>query len=333
MAITKIEVDNFTVFERLKIDINASVNVFIGENGTGKTHLLKFISQCINPYGSGLLNSYDAKFDCSIERLLRNQIEVGKATTTMGEEAFPYTIEPNPLEGISAVATFKFSPRDVPQYYENVVFIPAKDMLTHSPRFLSLVRERSKQMPFDETLISTISKAQLPALDEVPEIAKTILPELEKEMNGSVVFENDEFFILKKSDGRKSPFSVEAEGMKKIGLIWCLLMNGSITKDSILLWDEPEANINPKLIPLLVDIILELGRNGVQIFLATHDYFLPKYIEVSSTDADKVAFHSLYKTDNGVKCETDTKFSLLDENAIIQERINLYEAEIDKRWE
>ena len=50
-------------------------------------------------------------------------------------------------------------------------------------------------------------------------------------------------------------------------------MNGSLTEGTILLWDEPEANINPKLIPVLTEIILELGRNGAQIFLATHDNF------------------------------------------------------------
>ena len=79
----------------------------------------------------------------------------------------------------------------------------------------------------------------------------------------------------------------------------------------------------------------------MQIFLATHDYFLPKYIEVLSskedevlaTEKDKVAFHALYKTDKGVKCETDGKFTLLSKNAIIKEMIQLYEAETNKGWE
>ena len=190
-----------------------------------------------------------------------------------------------------------------------------------------MVRER--KMPFDETLVSTISKAGLPELKQPPQLAKNIVPKLEEAMEGIVVFENDEFFILK-DDGRKLSFNVEAEGMKKIGLLWKLLTTGSITDGSILLWDEPEANINPKLIPVLADIILELGRNGVQIFLATHDYFLSKYIEVLAMEQDKVAFHALDKTDNGVKCYTAEKFSLLDNNAIIDERIKLYRKEIEK---
>jgi recombinational DNA repair ATPase RecF len=38
---SKIRFDNFTVFETLDIALSPGVNIFIGENGTGKTHILK----------------------------------------------------------------------------------------------------------------------------------------------------------------------------------------------------------------------------------------------------------------------------------------------------
>lgn len=63
---------------------------------------------------------------------------------------------------------------------------------------------------------------------------------------------------------------MEADGLKKFALLWTMINSGLLRKNTILLWDEPEANINPELIPILVDIILELQRNGVQIFVATH---------------------------------------------------------------
>lgn len=53
--------------------------------------------------------------------------------------------------------------------------------------------------------------------------------------------------IVIKNDGREINFAVEAEGFKKTGLLWQLLMNEIITPNSILLWDEPEANLNPAL--------------------------------------------------------------------------------------
>lgn len=39
--ITRLELKNFTAFNGLGIDFSPKLNVIIGENGTGKTHLLK----------------------------------------------------------------------------------------------------------------------------------------------------------------------------------------------------------------------------------------------------------------------------------------------------
>ena len=41
--ITDIEFENFTAFEKLRLSLSPRVNVIIGSNGTGKTHLLKAI--------------------------------------------------------------------------------------------------------------------------------------------------------------------------------------------------------------------------------------------------------------------------------------------------
>ena len=67
-------------------------------------------------------------------------------------------------------------------------------------------------------------------------------------------------------------FELEAEGLKKIGLLWQLLMTDNLNEDSILIWDEPEANLHPKFLPKIVECLLELSRHGVQIFLSTHNY-------------------------------------------------------------
>jgi recombinational DNA repair ATPase RecF len=43
MGIQKILLTNFTVFEELEIEFCQGINIFIGENGTGKTHLMKLL--------------------------------------------------------------------------------------------------------------------------------------------------------------------------------------------------------------------------------------------------------------------------------------------------
>lgn len=64
-----------------------------------------------------------------------------------------------------------------------------------------------------------------------------------------------------------------AEGLRKIALLWQLIKNGTLERGSVLFWDEPEANINPKYIPVLAELLIMLEREGVQIFVSTHDYF------------------------------------------------------------
>jgi len=199
----------------------------------------------------------------------------------------------------------------------DVVYIPVKDMLTHSKGLIAMY-DKYKQFPFENNLIEIVRVAQRWELKETPDIAKKILPKLETMMEGTVVFKDEEFFIQKKS-GKLINFNDEAEGYKKIGLLWQLLMNESITEKTVLLWDEPEANLNPKFIPDFVEILLELSRNGVQVILTSHSYIFAKYFELRRKSEDSIAFHSLYKTEtDGVLCESNQNFKDLKHNAIME---------------
>ena len=41
MPLKKLEMDNFTVFEQMTIPFCKGLNVLVGENGVGKTHIMK----------------------------------------------------------------------------------------------------------------------------------------------------------------------------------------------------------------------------------------------------------------------------------------------------
>ena len=43
MPLTKIEAENFTVFENVTIPFSQGLNVLVGENGMGKTHIMKVL--------------------------------------------------------------------------------------------------------------------------------------------------------------------------------------------------------------------------------------------------------------------------------------------------
>lgn len=43
MAITRLKLERFTAFESLDVGFSPNVNIFLGTNGTGKTHLMKVV--------------------------------------------------------------------------------------------------------------------------------------------------------------------------------------------------------------------------------------------------------------------------------------------------
>ncbi|OON98456.1 MAG: hypothetical protein ATN35_04810 [Epulopiscium sp. Nele67-Bin004] len=279
MPITNVKIKDLTVFKELELEFSTGLNVFIGENGTGKTHLLKHL------YAS---QNY---------AVTNKSVDEERYFTTSECFVLPVTGD---IISTPSTAT---------------VFIPAKDMLTHSKGFMSI--NDMYNMPFDKTYYDIISRALLPTLKEISPEAQEILKSIEKIIGGQVIVEN-EVFYLKKTNCKPIEFALESEGIKKVAIIWQLIMTGNIKKGSILFWDEPEVNINPSIIPDIVSVILDLSKLGVQVFVSTHDYIFAKYIEVLAGDTDNVAFHSFYQTkDNGVKCESGQNFRDLKHNSII----------------
>jgi AAA15 family ATPase/GTPase len=127
-----------------------------------------------------------------------------------------------------------------------------------------------------------------------------------------------------------------AEGFRKAGMLSRLLETGAIQPgvSGPLFWDEPETNMNPKLMKLFVEILLELSANGQQIILATHDYVLLKWLDLL-TDKGKehhVRFHALYPdaVSKEIKVDSADAFQELTENAIAATFSDLYDHEIDR---
>lgn len=78
-------------------------------------------------------------------------------------------------------------------------------------------------------------------------------------------------------------------------------------------WDEPEANINPAYISIIVELLYTLQRDGVQIFVSTHDYMLAKYFETRKKEDTSILFHSFRKDGNIVEYSSAPRFADLNE--------------------
>jgi hypothetical protein len=209
------------------------------------------------------------------------------------------------------------------------VYIPVKEMLANAPGFRSLYAQR--EVHFEEVYADIVDRALLPVKrGPTDERRKRLLRILQGAIDGKVHVKNEEFFLRNKQGNLE--FTLLAEGLRKLGLLWLLIQNGTLLDGAVLFWDEPETNLNPALFGRLIEILLELARGDVQVFLATHDYVILKELDLQKQDGDKVAFHSLYRDgDSGeIECHTADTYSGIHPNAIADAFATVYDREVER---
>lgn len=333
MPLTKIAAENFTVFEDIKIPFCEGLNVLVGENGVGKTHIMKLA------YAACQASKHDVSFSQKTTMLFRpDQSGIGRLVNRgkSGSNKAMVSVESDTAK-IGMTFSTKTRKWDAEINSEEKwekqmsdltsVFIPAKEILSNAWNLDAAVKMGNVE--FDDTYLDIIAAAKIDISRGVNStVRKKYLDILQKISNGKVTLNEDRFY-LKPGTQAKLEFNLVAEGLRKIALLWQLIKNGTLEKGSVLFWDEPEANINPKYIPVLAELLIMLETEGVQIFVSTHDYFLSKYIEVKRRQDSKVQYISLYKNENSkVLCEIAPEFELLEYNAIMDTFRQLYREEI-----
>lgn len=319
------------------------INILLGENGVGKTTLLKMI-YAATQWSISQVN--DGKTEKFIDFFSSNLSDTDLLKNYGKENEYSYF----EISDGEHIFTNSLSHKGILNYNQwqglNIqsIYIPTTEMLSHSKGFLAL--NKKFKLPFDGTQVDIIVNASLPEARELPVFMENILEKISKVIDGTIIMENDTFYVIK-TDGRKVDFSLEAEGLRKLGLLWKLIRNGLLEKGTILLWDEPEANLNPELFPLVVDILLELEQAGIQIFIATHSYNLAKYFEIRREREEQVLYHNLYRASSDVALEynlsgTDKEkeleiygqseyyLSMLEGNKIVMADDSLLEEAIEK---
>lgn len=333
MTLTKIKIENFTVFEDITILFSKGLNILVGENGMGKTHVMKLA------YAACQSRKHDVSFSQKTTMLFRpDQSGIGRLVNRNknGENTARVLVESDIAQiGMSFSTKTKKWDAEVKSEEKwekqmsgtTSVFIPAKEILSNAWNLDAAVKMGNVE--FDDTYLDIIAAAKIDISTDVDSVArKKYLKILQKISNGKVTVQDDRFY-LKPGTQAKLEFNLVAEGIRKIALLWQLIKNGTLEKGSVLFWDEPEANINPKYIPVLAELLIMLEKEGVQIFVSTHDYFLSKYIEVKREKDSDVQYISLYKDEkNQVQCEIAKEFELLEHNTIMDTFRQLYREEI-----
>jgi AAA15 family ATPase/GTPase len=348
--IRSLELKNFTVFRDFKIDFSPKINVIIGENNTGKTHLLK-AAYALSSMGKLLLKQNEIEIqnleDFLTERLLRLFLplenKLGKIHHTGAREKAELTIDLIDSLEIKLKIGFHnnsqsvniIEHKDYDQYSKIPVFIPTKESLSFMEGVISLYD--LYKINFDESYRDIWSLLELPEMrsENIHNKAKWAIDAIEDICQGKFVFYGGGKVTFKVKNLEYSANSI-AEGFRKIGMLSRLLETGAIQpgNSGTLFWDEPEGNMNPKLMKLLVEILLELSRNGQQIILATHDYVLLKWFDLlmDSNKGDLVYYHSLYRDEetNSLMINSTDNYLNIFPNPIDEAFEAIINSELDK---
>ena len=335
MTITRVKLENFTVFESLDLEPSPGINLLVGANGSGKTHLMKVCYAALASGDDPPSNFYYKLRDCFLphNRSLSRLIGRGNSDKTAQLDVFRGRSfvrgELNkPVGGVTMLTGAKASD-DWTFSRLFATYIPAKDMLANAPGFRSLYELR--EIHFDEVYRDILDRAFLDPLRNPMEFVPTrVTKVLEAELGGKVTIHGEEFFLS--GEQGEIEFTLLAEGFRKLGLLWLLIRNGSLRPGAVLFWDEPETNLNPKLYRVVIEVLLELQRLGVQIFLATHDYVILRELDLQATEGDEVAFHSLYRSPESgeIECHTADKSLDIHPNAIMEAFDCIYHREIKR---
>lgn len=347
MQIVSLELENFMAFNQLKVDFSPNINIICGENSTGKTALIKLIYSCTK----GCIDANNAKGELTkekVESIIVSKLQgvfrpdndsVGrlvkrKQGSSRTEVNIKYGTESNLHIGFSNRAEKHVDIDGVGLSIlasSNAVYIPPKEIISSTENFGALYSEY--HIAFEETYYDLARLLERP----LKKGAKTaeqnqVLKDFAGIVNGSVVQKDKKFYLRVEGSG-EFEMGLVSEGYRKLGTIMYLILSGSLSKNAVLFWDEPETNMNPKMIKPMVDAIIELAKLGVQVFVTTHDYFVQQCFSMASRYPQntkknlKYAFMSLYRTENGVEAECADSLAGLNHNAVMEEFDALYDRE------
>ena len=308
--IKELKISNFTRFDDARFRFGSGLNLFVGENGTGKSHILKLAYSLASvlvenemalaaPTQDILKKSIALKLrqvfrPDTLGRLVHNQRNGTRASVSCDfAQSSPEVEFSFSKRSLSEVAV-----SSLPEEWlkKTPVFFPTRELMSIYPNFVSIY-ETTEGLEIESTWRDTcLLLGALERSSSKEQTARELLQPLEAAMGGSIELEKGGRFYLKLPNERMEMHLV-AEGLRKLAMVARLIATGSLLDRGYLFWDEPESNLNPKIVKQVAMTIVSLARNGIQIFVATHSLYLMREIHILlnqsdwATDARFFGFH------------------------------------------
>lgn len=332
-----ISIKNLGTIDNIDFDKFQNINLIIGENGTGKSFLLKSLysaMKTVEDYKRG--EDIRSSSDILAERLrwCFQTEKLGDIVKKGNKEPLAFEMVWNQKKfsyGFTDNATVKVPNvvNEIGSLESNSIFLPAKEVLSLFNIILKS-RELDKAFGFDDTYYDLVK-----ALRIAPQRGKNytaFAKSRESLMNiieGKVEFDDSTNKWYYKKGNQKFSIGATSEGVKKIAILDRLLANGYLTKSSVIFIDELESALHPTAISDFIDIIDIIAYEmGIQVFIASHSYFVIKKLYLNALKRKTSIPCISLSQDNGVQY-----FDMLDgmpENSIINESVRLYEEEISE---
>lgn len=335
--IEAVTIKNVGNIEELSFDRFRSVNLIIGENGTGKTFLLKTLYSALKTMeeykrGDDIRSSADILSErlrwCfqtdKIGDIVRKGAAEGLKVDVEGSLGkFSYTFTENATVKAGNVEN------NCQQTESNSVFIPAKEVLSLFNIILKS-REIDKSFGFDDTYYDLVKALRIaPQKGRNYDVFSKSRKSLSKIIDGKVEFDETTQRWYYKKGNQKFSIGATSEGIKKIAILDRLLGNGYLTKSSVIFIDEIESALHPAAISEFLDIIDKIAFDmGIQIFIASHSYFVIKKLYINALKRNE-SIVCISMKENGL-IEYNDLLDGMPENSIINESVRLYEEEIEE---
>ena len=343
MKLQSLRIANFTAFEDVDLSFSQGLNVFVGENGTGKTHLLKLPYSVLRACASEGSAARQPPTKDRLRRRIADKLvgvlrpeTLGRLVRRVGRGRRRCEVELAVRRGRRGAVDsigFNFASQSksevvVDQCPEKwlkplPVYLPTRELLSIYPGFAAFYDNHHTE--FDETWRDTCQLlGSLAIKGPRSERAGNLLAPLEQAMGGRLLFDgpSDRFYLEVNGTGR-TEMPLVAEGVRKLGMLARLTAVGALLDRGCLFWDQPETNLDPKLIRSIAKALLDVCREGVQVFVATHSLFLLREMEVLGWTTHKDVpqrYFALEGTHHGVVVDQGTEVAdvaplvLLDED-------------------
>ena len=347
MKIRTLTLKNFMLFEEAEFNWSENINVICGENNTGKTTLLKIMYSLLKPVSKGTpeITTKEMEERVFVEKFQGvfrpDEMKIGRLVSRVqGSNRTDFCVELDKKQRISMGfgnrqenhADIKLDLSEKRKEFDTI-YIPTKEVISTTLYFNSLYEQYHidfEEMYYDLNKLLERPLSKGANTNEQNEV----LHSFEEIMKGRIIQKDKKFYLRIKGEG-EFEMGLVSDGYRKLSMIIYMILSGSLNKNTILFWDEPETNMNPKMIRPIVQALTVLARMGVQVFVTTHDYFVQQEFNMLAVypklNADKldIRFVSLYHDEfsGQMTYEMEGNASDLKHNAIMDEFDAMYDRE------